>query len=186
MRRPRHAELFAATESIHRATEDIVERSEFLSDRSRYCDYIRRMHWFYSRFARAADSCHATQVAAWRIPQRVVWLEEDLCALGIRPVAEAPTPCNTLDLSAPASVLGGLYVLVGSTLGAPILLKRSLRLDLPGTDGRAYLTGIAAERCWTRFLTRLEAEPASSSPQLVAGAVSTFECLLAHLSGAMA
>lgn len=188
MRRPRHSELYAATADIHAATEKVVEKAGYFASPARYADYLRRMHAFYRRFtlSQAAPSGQA-QICAWRIPDRIAWLNADLAALAVPTAAissTAPRLAASLDLTTPASLLGGLYVLVGSTLGAPILLRLANRLDLSTAGGRLYLTSIARERSWQRFLDCLEAEPAHSLPALVAGSVATFECLLEHLSGA--
>ena len=189
MRRPRHSELYTATAGIHAATEQLVERAGYFSSPARYADYLRRMHLFYRRFTTCAAPYGLNQVAAWRIPGRIAALEADLAVLDVAPApihaASGMRLAATFGAHAPASLLGGLYVLIGSTLGAPILLRRTNQLDLPSGGGRAYLTAVAAERSWPRFLERLEAEPAQSRPFLVAGSIATFECLLDHLSGAV-
>lgn len=187
MRRPRQSELYAATADIHAATEQVVERAGFFTAPARYGDYLRRLHVFYRRFEISAKPHGTAQLAAWRITDRIAWLGSDLESLAVSPIALSPPeqpPPTSLVLSAPPNVIGGLYVLVGSTLGAPILLRRARALDLPSSGGRAYLSGVASERCWPRFLDMLEAEPADAAPCLATGAIATFECLLHHLSGA--
>jgi heme oxygenase len=187
-RRPRHSELYAATAEIHAATEEAVERAGYFADRPHYADYLGRMYVFYRRFVTEAVASHGReQVERWRIPSRVSWLELDLAALDATASPAVPSSerrLDKLDLRLPAALLGGLYVLVGSTLGAPLLLERTAHLELPAACGRAYLSGVAGERVWPRFLETLEAEPSDAGPALVGGAVTTFECLLAHLAGA--
>lgn len=187
-RRARHSELYAATAGIHAATEEAVERAGFFSDLPHYGDYLRRMLGFYRRFVDEAQAAHGReQVEAWGIARRISWLEQDLAALGVAAAPAGPSGercLDKLDLRAPAALLGGLYVLVGSTLGAPVLLERTAHLELAADGGRAYLSGVASERVWPRFLEKLEAEPSDAGPALVDGAVATFEGLLGHLAGA--
>ncbi len=188
MRRPRHTELYAATAGIHAATEEAVERADFFGDRLHYGDYLRRMHAFYRRFVSDATAAHGrAQIEKWGISNRISWLEQDLAVLGVAPAQSgtgSERRLGSLDLRLPAALLGGLYVLVGSTLGAPILLERTAHLELPAAGGLAYLSGVASERVWPRFLENLEAEPTEAGPALVGGAVTTFECLLETLAGA--
>lgn len=57
------------------------------------------------------------------------------------------------------SLLGTLYVLEGSTLGARILYRRANELGLDGTHGARHLHEQAASDGFVRFLQILDAAP---------------------------
>ena len=107
--------------------------------------------------------------------RRGALLAADLAALGVDPAAipAAPPPA----LAGPASALGALYVLEGSTLGGRVILRHLDRLALPGTtNARAYFAGYGPHtgRMWAGFVARLEAAASADLPAIVAGAVLTF------------
>ena len=81
---------------------------------------------------------------------------DDLAALGLQP----PPPLLLGLHGGPAWVLGLLYVLEGSRLGAQVLRQRVLA----GPDARcraatAYLSHGMGQALWPSFLTQLEASP---------------------------
>ena len=93
---------------------------------------------------------------AWRPIMLADWLRQDLADLGLpdpEPPAPAPPPADM------AGLLGLLYVLEGSALGAAVLLPRARALGLGAAFGARHLarqTGAAA-RNWQAFVALMEA-----------------------------
>ncbi|MEU4926036.1 biliverdin-producing heme oxygenase [Streptomyces yokosukanensis] len=113
--------------------------------------------------------------------RKVPLIERDLrhfAATGVEPerwpAAEAAAFVRDIRRTAvvdPSSLLGQLYVLEGSTLGALHLRRRLTRAyDLGASDGTAYY-GCGDRARWSRFTTRLNealADPAAQTRALVA------------------
>lgn len=159
-----------------------MERAAYFTDVIRYGEYLQRMHAFYRRFELGAGKRGAAWLSSWRIPHRLEWLSADLTALNVAPLTQSRTEApREPAIGTSTALLGGLYVVIGATLGASVLLKRTAGLGLP--DGaRSYLTNVACERTWPVFLATLETEAIESEAALTAGAMSTFECILEHLA----
>jgi heme oxygenase len=88
----------------------------------------------------------------WTSRSRRDAIRADLARMGgtTRPLAVAPLP----DIG---SVLGTMYVLEGSRLGAAVLLKQVAASPDPAVAGAtAYLAHGAGERLWPSFLALLE------------------------------
>jgi heme oxygenase (biliverdin-IX-beta and delta-forming) len=88
----------------------------------------------------------------WERRVRSPALLEDIARLG-----GATPPFDLLEPSDDAGMLGAMYVLEGSRLGATVLLEAVLQSPDPGIrDATAYLSHGAQERLWPSFLTALE------------------------------
>lgn len=92
----------------------------------------------------------------WPSRRRSGALLDDLAALGLQPPPPLP-----LGLSGgPAWVLGALYVLEGSRLGAQVLRRRVLAgPDAGCRAATAYLSHGMGQGLWPSFLAQLEASP---------------------------
>ncbi len=80
------------------------------------------------------------------------------------------------------AVFGILYVILGATLGARVLLAQTRQLALPDGRGQRYLTDLAHSDAWPRFLKCLEAEPVDVDRILVPAALATFQAITDHLA----
>ncbi len=104
-----------------------------------------------------AEQAGAGQILEdWPSRRRSDALQDDLAALGLQ-----PPPLLLLGLhGGPAWVLGVLYVLEGSRLGAQVLRQRVLAgPDAECWAATAYLSHGVGQALWPSFLTKLEASP---------------------------
>lgn len=179
----RHQRLKSATAASHAVLDSHVGQQGYFSTLTRYTDYVFRMHEFERGFEAAATGIRDDWLEQWNIAQRVRWLRDDLSALSggvalASPPIERATPT---EFASPSELLGGLYVVMGSGLGARVLATRSAAIGLPAIGGNVYLTGIGDSTRWGAFVRFLEAEPNINTEQMCAGALATFvsayECL---------
>ncbi len=92
----------------------------------------------------------------WPSRRRSGALLDDLAALGSQP----PPPLPLGSSGGPAWVLGALYVLEGSRLGARVLQQRVLAgPDAGCRAATAYLSHGIGQALWPSFLAQLEASP---------------------------
>jgi heme oxygenase len=123
----------------------------------------------------------------WRLDRHAAWIAEDLRSLGHSPAPSAQRAGqdqNGADAAAralaplsPKSVsrlLGSLYVLAGSTLGARMLHKLTVTRALPTPAGSAYLANAGGSMNWQQFLTFLEGAAIDSEDRMIEGALATF------------
>lgn len=185
MRGRRHSLLRTGTAAIHAAVERVVDTHGYFERSDRYRDYLWRMLAFHRRLDEGMASPALDTLARWRIDGRAAWLAADLSALGARPeevlVTRSAAPALALP-SDPGGVLGILYVLVGSGLGACELARRCDRLCLPEGRGRSYLQGLCTNTHWPTFLALLEREPIACEQQMLNGAIGTFTGVLETLT----
>lgn len=112
---------------------------------------------------------------------KLPFLERDLAYLsdtapGVRATAEAEAFARGIRTAEPLALLGCLYVLEGSTLGARMLRPHVCRAyGFDGPDGAAYYGSGDRDR-WSRFTARLNATVTGREEQdrVVAGAVTAY------------
>lgn len=137
----------------------------------------------YTRYIVCLGAFRATMDEA---VQRVVWPEhwdwrptlvtaslfEDAADLGL----SRPLPARgEIDLGDMSRLLGALYVLEGSTLGARVLRKRAAALGLDEHFGARHLALMSNDIArWQSFLLTLEREPAFDVERAVASADAVF------------
>lgn len=181
MQRPRLAMLRQATRELHTDLERIVEREGYFCSLPRYGDYLQRMHLFYRTFATRTSSMR-TDLEVWGLLKRISWLDEDLVALDLTPLASDETCQASQELTADRSrLMGALYVLTGSSLGARVLIQRTALICGPDR-AQKYFAGVGADTPWGSFIDRLEEEPDLSGAALTAGAIDTFALIREHLT----
>jgi heme oxygenase len=175
---------------LRAATHDIHERlhrqpalaavQDGTIDRDAYRRLLARLYGFHIGFERAA-----------RIkPERSVWLERDLAALGIKPERLAALSlCRGFPTMAlPEALLGALYVVEGSALGG-VALARGLDgvLGVGVPDGRRFFTGHKSETgsAWRAYLARLSATAHTAEQQatIISTAIATFALFECWLGG---
>ena len=147
---------------------------------AQYRAILVRLYGFYRPFE-----------AAVPIPaDRSTWLQEDLAAVSLSGDALAKIPrCSTFPrFDTPASQLGALYVVEGSTLGGRALARNlDQLLGFHVMAGRRFFLGRGSQTnaAWTAFLARLTAAgntPAASA-EIVEAAVTTFSIFEEWLRG---
>lgn len=178
----RHA-LRAATHDIHERLHRqpaLAAVQDGTIDRVAYRRLLARLYGFHIGFERAA-----------RIkPERSVWLERDLVALGLGPEERAALPlCRGFPaLALPEAQLGALYVVEGSALGGVALARGLEGLVGAGVlDGRRFFSGHQSETgsAWRAYLARLSAPSHTVEQQatIIATAIATFALFEGWLGG---
>lgn len=175
--------LRAATHEIHERLHQhpaLAAVQDGAIDRVAYRRLLARLYGFHIGFERAA-----------RIkPERSVWLERDLAALGMNSERRAALPlCRGFPaLALPEALLGALYVVEGSALGG-VTLARGLEglFGVGVLDGRRFFTGHQAEtgRAWRAYLARLSATDWTAEQQatILSTATATFALFECWLGG---
>ena len=140
-----------------------------LPDLSAYKAYLKAMIAFRPGVERAVAD--ADWPATWRWRPTLVGpdLLADAADLGMEPGSSAtvPTPAGT------SALLGMLYVLEGSNLGATILRRRAEALGLGDAFGARHLGTMARHGGWRGFLTQLESSPDFSLDEAAGAATPT-------------
>lgn len=181
----RHGELRRATAAVHQELDELVERRNFFGSVEHYGCYLARMHLFHRQVEPAIAGSHAQDARDWLRDDRIGWLEADMGDLDRSPLRGAAGLGRIPLLPSPGARLGALYVIVGSSLGARMLVRRLEALGLPPGRAARYLGGLAAFDGWKAFLAHLEATPLETEGDLLAGALATFDCVSVCLSGAV-
>ena len=87
-------------------------------------------------------------------------------------VATEPATSNDVE-----GLMGALYVLEGSSIGARLLSDRAHKLGLHGGHGARHLERQhSAVQNWRSFLASLEATPHLEMERVIASAIAAFEC----------
>ena len=119
------------------------------------------------------------------------WLQEDLTALSVSrntPLEKIPRCAALPAFDTPASRLGALYVVEGSTLGGRQLARGlDQLLGQAGNVGRRFFHGRGADTtpAWNAFLARMTSSErtAADHTETVEAAVKTFSIYEEWLSG---
>ncbi len=179
----RRALLREATAASHRSVEQLVDAAEVWTRRDRYRDYLERMQTFHRQFVVAPPPASLQAAPFWRIDARLAALRSDLAALGAPTEHAEACPVGMAAVLPDATAsLGALYVLIGSSLGARVLVARARALFAGDPIAEAYLVDLTRHDDWKGFLTMLESAVITTEDALAAGACSMFESVRAHLS----
>jgi len=172
-----------ATAGTHARLDALVEAQSF----TRRAGYESFLTASAQALSAAEHMLEASGVAAlvpdWPSRRRMPALEADLAGLGVRLPAPLETPAAPYGRDA---MLGALYVLEGSRLGARVLLKRAQDSADPAIAANTrYLSHGAGARLWQTFLETLEADPslAAHPEAAVRAAEETFALFEAAFSG---
>ncbi|GAB4065713.1 biliverdin-producing heme oxygenase [Ancylobacter sonchi] len=137
-------------------------------------DYVRYLKGQYV-FRHAAEAgldrvTWPAEFGDWRPKPLTALLRADLDDLDV----ELPPAPPALDI-APADLLGVLYVLEGSGLGARVLHRRAAEIGFDEATGARHLAAQAGDRdSWPTFLTQLEAAEPFDMDRTVGAALATF------------
>lgn len=167
-------------QGVHDEVEDAVGAFGSIAD---YRRYLRGMHGFRAPVeAGIAARPWPEQFGDWRPCLIAGLLAADMRAFGDLPAEDGPAPSTSFDM---AGLLGQLYVLEGSTLGAQILYARAKALGMDGTSGASHLARQAAEVAnWRAFVALLDRIEPFDVEAVARAAEATFRAAAASFRAA--
>lgn len=165
----RRRQLREATAAAHAAVDETVGSFDSLAG---YKAYLAASLSFREPIERALSHVEwPAAFGAWRPASVSAAIRADMADLGLAcPTADAaPTPPGVPQL------IGTLYVLEGSILGARILYQRAAALGLTETRGARHLALLSREiDGWRTFLDLLESAEPFDLDHATAASLSTF------------
>lgn len=185
----RHGLLRAETKAAHSALDLATMKAGYFDSPVRYLAYLDRLVAFHALYAETATRCDTGGWRAlWSIDRHPIWIAQELAAARGAAHHPSPSPMQTTTdfiLQSRAAVLGSIYVLAGSALGARMLHRMTVTRAIPSEGGSSYLQAVAQSLRWQDFLTFLEtADIGNDDTQLVEGALATFRCVHRTLENA--
>lgn len=167
--------LKRVTNEAHDRVETIVRDAGMFETRDGFQRYLAATFEMRARYERLLDLNHAERVWADYPARRIAALvAQDIADLG--GVAVSPEPVDEKIYSA-GELLGMLYVLEGSSLGARVLVKLVADLGLSASFGARHLFRQAEDRgAWRSFIDTLSA---SHEPACHDSARATFDAFAA-------
>lgn len=163
--------LKRATDAAHQRVEGIVQSAGMFSSLDGYRRFLAASYEMRARFERLLDLNGAADAWPDWPGRRIAGLvAEDIADLGgeMHPPAE-----NLQETLSTAELLGVLYVLEGSALGARVLVKSVADLGLTVSFGARHLFQQAGDRdAWRSFVSVMSAASVSPSHEM---ALATFE-----------
>lgn len=170
--------LREGTAGSHARLEEALALLSLPPARDRFAVLLERFHGFHAVWEPA--------IAPWFEPaflaprRRTGLLEADLAALG-RPVATAPPPSCAVAAELGQSAeraLGSLYVMEGSTLGGQVIARHLATAGWPGDLRYFDPYGRGTGGMWAAFKAMIaQRSSAVADPQIMAGAIATFDLL---------
>jgi heme oxygenase (biliverdin-IX-beta and delta-forming) len=161
--------LRGETARAHAALEAVVGPIDSLA---RYVRYLRGMHAFRAPVEAALGALEWPRTfGTWRPTCIAPQLAADLADLQAEPLPREAVP--VLERS---DLLGTLYVLEGSSLGARVIARDAQRLGLADTYGARHLsTQCGGLETWRGFLALLEDGDTFNVASSVAAANAVFD-----------
>ncbi|HZB61212.1 MAG TPA: biliverdin-producing heme oxygenase [Microvirga sp.] len=170
------------TRPAHDRIEKAVDFQRRTSSREAYRNLLCRFYGFHRAWEEDAAPLAPDRTSFQRRCKSHL-LARDLDALGMSPqeIIHLPRCRPLMPLPAPAAVLGGMYVVEGSTLGGAVIAREvERRLGLTAETGCAYFRSYGRETAsmWKSFGAALLA---ASSPEtddlIVETAARTFDVM---------
>lgn len=177
MRGARHTKLREATASRHAVLDAHVNNSGYFRSRPAYGRYLQGLHAFHNTFDPEALRLAPDLLERWGVDKHASLLFRDISALELETASCAESQSSHFHLPNRSALVGALYVLIGSSLGARVLLPWAHKLQLPAPGGVLYLTHLAAARDWPSFIGFMEADVEIDETDLMHGARSTFDAV---------
>ncbi|MCE0744622.1 biliverdin-producing heme oxygenase [Acetobacter sicerae] len=165
------AHLRAATQSRHATLDRMIGP---VNSRETYVGYLRGIAAFRIPVEQRLATLPAwpDRLGSWRPTFLARWLRLDLTALQL----DVPSGVSGLDLSSDSRVMGVLYVLEGSILGAHSVIRQAASLGFNDRSGARHLSvQTSALAGWKQFLTCLEKETALDREVAASAACETFD-----------
>ncbi len=146
----RHA-LRRETAKLHTELDAMLSRANF-DDRESYALFLARQAAPLFALEEAIDASDLpTSIPDWPLRRRTEAISDDLARLG----SVSPSPSRAPEMSDDA-LMGALYVLEGSRLGAKFLVKQARASSDPVVrDATAYLGHGDGQSFWPSFLAVL-------------------------------
>jgi heme oxygenase len=152
----RRTRLQTATRRLHQDLDALMMEAGFLSSISKYASYLAASYRARAAVEMRLDISGARQIyPVWPRRQIAHLIEEDLTDLGAsipeRLAVPAAPPLSK------GGVLGALYVLEGSAIGARLIGQRVAAMGMGPEFGARHLAHQATEpKAWPAFLHVLE------------------------------
>lgn len=178
----RRFDLRERTRHAHDKVDHLVGEWKTRAD---YTDYLHSIHLFRSRYEAAlAGLAMPSCFGSWSMGRAADAAARDLTDLGARRLPSADRAVLETDTS---SLLGTLYVLEGSGLGARLLCQRALALGLTADSGARHLFLLAGRvEAWRAFGAILEEAPGYDAGRAARAAERAFGDAALAFSGAFA
>jgi heme oxygenase len=181
--------LRAETDTLHRRVEAAVGLEQRIADAAHYRALLARLYPFHRAWEQRLSGVDLPPGLAIADRCKSAWLAADLAHLGLDPGSLDAGPEPTLPpLDTMPRLLGGMYVVEGSSLGGQLILRRvSESLGYDAETGARFFTGYGPRTgaMWRAFVAVLDgydhASPAAD--EMVAGACATFEAFEAWMTG---
>ena len=152
-------------------------RAGMFDDRERYAAYLGATHRAREPLERALDQAGAEQLfAMWPRRKIAAALRADIADLSGEAVVESSPPSAPVPKT-PAQMLGILYVLEGSALGARLLIRRAEAMGMSSSFGARHLASQTdTPSAWASFVAVLDAAEMDSEQEAecTAAAIATF------------
>ena len=174
----RRVRLRHCTAGLHDAVDSTIEAADLLTSQTGYRRYVAAT----SRARRSIESRLTCSGASGLYPTwsdcRIAHLvEDDLADLAVSaPIEDIDSRLASMSAGA---MLGALYVLQGSAMGARTIARRVSALGMGPEFGARHLAHQAANpKAWLQFLELLKSFPLSDEEESACAraAVATFEC----------
>lgn len=180
----RRERLRAQTSEVHRQLDQWLDASGAFTRADAYRGFIAGMVRFYGAAVHAIGPDLARVWPGWSRWNPLQALIQDALALRVQP----PALRLQGDFSTAGAQLGLLYVVVGSSLGARVLVRRLSDMPAAVRGAGQYLGHLDAERwAWPDFVETLESAALDEAAELElqSGALSAFTAVTEHLRSAM-
>lgn len=165
-----------ATKEAHLNLEKkVVQKMKAIRSDADYADFLKHFYAYFNQVEKAI----APYITAELLPDHTMrrnssYLKQDIEELGLTvdelPAATAPEVTNTLQ------ALGALYVMEGSVMGGPIIVKMLEKFGI--TKGVSFFSGYgeATGQMWGKFVAVLNAQANNNAEaqQAIAAANDTF------------
>jgi heme oxygenase len=178
---PRHTRLRAATASAHARVDGLIGARHYFETPEQFRTYLSCMRNFHAAFDAASSPIDPGWCSLWKTDRLAAWAEDDLLSSGGKPERGQTQPMP--GFVSPSALLGALYVVAGSALGARVLHRLSVERHLPATGGSQYLHALAHAVRWSDFIVFLESSEIASEDEMVEGALATFASAAHFLQG---
>lgn len=174
--------LRRATHERHARIDSLMDLRR-MGDRGRYGRILQAFHAFLAPWEQSVASALPAHRHAWLHGRsRRHFLQEDLAALALRPLADTPAVPR---LQGNAAAWGSLYVIEGSALGGQVISRALAGEGLVPGKGSSYFHGWGDDTpgMWRDFRSELRSELAAPAcvEAACAAACATFDALTAHL-----
>lgn len=141
------------------------------SNRAGYERYLQQIYAFRMPIERALAALDwPSRLGAWRAKPIGELIEADLFDLGL---ALPRIQATSLELDGDG-LLGVLYVLEGSSLGAQLLYRRAEALGFSASYGARHLAQASGPESWRDFLGLLEAQDNLDLDEATTASLATF------------